>query len=58
MKELRCLCCGRLLAKENIKEGQLEVKCAYCRALMLLDWVGNEVTIKKAIDKQKKIILK
>lgn len=31
MQEFRCKKCGRLLAKEHIREGEIEIKCKYCK---------------------------
>ena len=32
MFEVRCKKCKNLLLKEDIKEGEIEVKCPYCNA--------------------------
>lgn len=46
MQEFRCKKCGRLLAMEDIRQGELEIKCKYCKTfnvirIQSLDKIGK-----------------
>lgn len=36
MKELRCVKCNKLLAKEEKLQGKLEIKCSRCNKLNII----------------------
>lgn len=49
MFEIRCSKCKNLLAKEEIRDGVVEIKCPYCNTMITVDRI---MTPKKGLDKQ------
>lgn len=46
-RQFRCVRCGKLLAREDIKKGNLEIKCRACGAINLL----QKDDVEKIFDK-------
>jgi len=49
MKEFRCIKCNRLLAKYEIKEGTLELRCRLCKLTQKREFKDSEYYNKESI---------